>query len=135
MAVNPDSHIPLYEQIVDHVCGLIAAGVYRSGEAVPSVRALAMELHVNPNTIQRAYQELERNGFVHTRKGLGVFVAVGGIGSAIRQTETTIFNRFVDGIDLGRKTKLGPARIETVFRRAMRAGKRSPGSGAKETRK
>jgi len=121
MAINPDSHIPIYEQIVEHVCGLIAAGVYRAEEPLPSVRGMAVEMRVNPNTIQRAYQELERSGFVHTRKGLGVFVASHRAGSAQKQTENAILKRFVDGIELGRKTKLGTARIETVFRRAMRS--------------
>jgi len=135
MAINPDSHIPIYEQIVEHVCGLIASGVYRADEALPSVRGMAVEMRVNPNTIQRAYQELERSGFVRTRKGLGVFVASHGVGSAQQQNENAIFKRFVDGIDLGRKTKLGSARIETVFRRAMRSPRKSPDAGGKGTPK
>jgi GntR family transcriptional regulator len=135
MAINPDSHIPIYEQIVEHVCGLIAAGVYREEEALPSVRGMAVEMRVNPNTIQRAYQELERSGFVRTRKGLGVFVASSGAAPAQQQTESVIFNRFVDGIDLGRRTKLGPARIETVFRRAMRSPRRSTRADDKRTEK
>lgn len=131
MAINPDSHIPIYEQIVEYVCGLIAAGVYRADEVLPSVRAMAVEMRVNPNTIQRAYQELERSGFVHTRKGLGVFVASDGVGSAQKQNENAILERFIDGIDLGRKTKLGSARIQTVFRRAMRSPRRSTGPGGR----
>ncbi len=133
MAVNPDSHIPIYEQIVEHVCGLIAAGVYRADEALPSVRGMALQLRVNPNTIQRAYQELERGGFIRTRKGLGVFVSTQGATSAQKKTENAILERFVEGIDLGRKTKLGPARIQTVFRRAMRSPRRPADPNDKRT--
>lgn len=66
---------PIYEQIVSKYKNLIVRGAIAPNEKMPSVRALAMELSINPNTIQKAYAELERQGFVYTVKGRGNFVA------------------------------------------------------------
>lgn len=66
---------PLYEQIVDKFQTLILKGVLEPNSRMPSVRSLAVELSINPNTIQRAYSELERMGFLYTVKGRGNFVA------------------------------------------------------------
>ena len=66
---------PIYEQIVTKYKNLIVRGVLAPNEKMPSVRSLAMELSINPNTIQKAYDELERQGFVYTVKGRGNFVA------------------------------------------------------------
>ena len=65
---------PLYEQIVDKFQTLILKGVLEPNSRMPSVRSLAVELSINPNTIQRAYSELERTGFIYTVKGRGNFV-------------------------------------------------------------
>ncbi len=54
MNIDPSSHVPIYLQIADAVRAAVAAGVYRSGEVLPSLRAMAIKLHVNPNTVQRA---------------------------------------------------------------------------------
>ena len=65
---------PIYEQIVERFQTLIVSGVLEAGEKMPSVRTLAVELSINPNTIQRAYTELERDGFIYAVKGRGNFV-------------------------------------------------------------
>lgn len=65
---------PLYEQIVDKFSDMILKGVLGPHEKLPSVRTLAMELSINPNTIQRAYMELEHRGFLYSVKGRGNFV-------------------------------------------------------------
>ena len=65
---------PIYEQIAERFQNLIISGVMEKDEKLPSVRMLAVELSINPNTIQRAYAELERDGFIYTVKGRGNFV-------------------------------------------------------------
>ncbi len=65
---------PIYEQIADKFQNLILSGVMEADEKMPSVRSLAIEMSINPNTIQRAYSELERNGFIYSVKGRGNFV-------------------------------------------------------------
>lgn len=66
---------PIYEQIIDKMEELMLLGVLGENEPLPSVRNLAMELSINPNTIQRAYAELERRGYIYTIKGRGSFVS------------------------------------------------------------
>jgi GntR family transcriptional regulator len=66
---------PLYQQIVDEVRRAVALGDLGPEEPLPSVRALAMRLRVNPNTVQQAYRELERAGVVYSRRGQGTFAA------------------------------------------------------------
>ena len=62
---------PIYEQVTEKIQTLILNGVLESDSKLPSVRSLAMELSINPNTIQRAYSELEREGFIYSVKGRG----------------------------------------------------------------
>ncbi len=69
------SRTSIYEQIVDNVKELILAGVLSAEEKLPSVRELSKTLTVNPNTIQKAYRELEYQGFIYTVAGLGTFVS------------------------------------------------------------
>lgn len=66
---------PIYEQIVDGVENLALRGALPAGSQLPSVRQLAMELSINPNTIQRAYAELERRGVIYAAKGRGNFIS------------------------------------------------------------
>lgn len=66
---------PLYEQVSEKFQTLIEKGVLKPDTQMPSVRALAVELSINPNTIQKAYAELERRGYIYTIKGRGNFVS------------------------------------------------------------
>ena len=69
---------PIYEQVVERFKTLILKGAILPDEQMPSVRNLAMELSINPNTIQKAYAELERQGFIYSVKGRGSFVSCDG---------------------------------------------------------
>ena len=66
---------PIYTQITDGIRDQILAGILRQGDKLPSVRELAAQLAINPNTIQRAYRELENQGYLVTLPGKGAFVA------------------------------------------------------------
>jgi GntR family transcriptional regulator len=67
--------VPIYRQIQDQIRYAVAAGLLHAGEQLPTVRALAVELSVNPNTVIKAYTELERAGVLATEQGSGTFVA------------------------------------------------------------
>ncbi|MBR5012083.1 MAG: GntR family transcriptional regulator [Clostridia bacterium] len=86
MTVDVRSRVPLFLQIVAAVRDLVIRGILKPDEALPSVRALASELAINPNTIQKAYAELERQGVIYSLSGRGNFVAsdVSHIASANR---------------------------------------------------
>ena len=75
ISINPQDSRPLYEQIEDNFMKLIAAGIMREDDKLPSVRSLASQLAINPNTIQKAYQELETAGITCSVSGKGSFVA------------------------------------------------------------
>lgn len=72
--INPLDSRPIYEQIVENFKMQIIKGILQEGDQMPSVRSLAVELSTNPNTVQKAYAELERQGFIYTVKGRGNFV-------------------------------------------------------------
>lgn len=78
---------PIYEQVMERFEELILKGVLEPGSQMPSVRNLAMELSINPNTIQRAYMELERQGYIYTVKGRGSFISDSDHLVEIKKTE------------------------------------------------
>jgi GntR family transcriptional regulator len=68
-------HTPIYEQIFNQVVFAVALGTIKPGEQLPSVRQLATDLIINPNTVARAYRELERENIISSQKGVGLFVS------------------------------------------------------------
>jgi GntR family transcriptional regulator len=73
--LDPKSGVPIYRQIQDQIRYGIASGLLSPGEQLPTVRALAVELSVNPNTVIKAYTELERTGVVTSEQGSGTFIS------------------------------------------------------------
>ena len=78
---------PFYQQIKDHVRQLVVSGALKKDEKLPSVRDMAASLAINPNTIQRAYRELESEGYIYTLSGKGTFVAEVDHSNQFRQQE------------------------------------------------
>jgi GntR family transcriptional regulator len=72
--IDPKSGVPFYRQIIEQVKYAIARGVLEPGERLPTVRQLAVDLSINPNTVIRAYRELEIEGVLDTQQGSGTFV-------------------------------------------------------------
>jgi len=95
---------PLYEQIVERFKELIAREILAADDKLPSVRQLAIDLSINPNTIQRAYGELERNGYIYSVKGRGNFVAdISGMLNTRQETYFSVLDeqlRKIDGYSL-----------------------------------
>ncbi|MBV9848988.1 MAG: GntR family transcriptional regulator [Armatimonadetes bacterium] len=73
LRLDSESGVPFYQQVVQQVRRLVASGALAPGDRLPTVRELAAELVLNPNTVARAYQDLEREGVVETRRGQGTF--------------------------------------------------------------
>ena len=82
---NPSSGVPIYLQLMEQVKHGIETGALRPGEQLPGIRPLAEELVINPNTVAKAYRELEHEGVIELRQGAGAFVA--GNAAAKRLTE------------------------------------------------
>ena len=77
VSINTTDPRPIYVQIMDEVRRALVVGTLRSEDPLPSVRQLAADLRLNPNTVAQAYRELEREGVVYVRRGQGTFVAEG----------------------------------------------------------
>ena len=75
LTLNFSSGVPIYRQIVQLLSGKILSGALAPGEKIPSIRDVTAELNVNPNTVAKAYRELELAGLIETRRGMGCFVA------------------------------------------------------------
>ncbi len=73
--IDPMSRQPVYEQIITQVERFVLSGVLKAGEQIPSVRSLSVTLSINPNTIQKAYYDLDRRGILQTVPGKGCFVS------------------------------------------------------------
>ena len=94
MRINFDESKPIYLQIADAIKKAIVRGEYGMGDKVPSVRELAIELKVNPNTVQHAYQELLREGVIFTKRGQGNFVTEDP--EKLRELRESMLNQLVD---------------------------------------
>ena len=78
ITVEPKRGLPLYFQLIEQFKHQIATGLLKEGDQLPTVRQLAVDLEINPNTISKAYAELEREGFLQTKQGVGSFIRQGG---------------------------------------------------------
>jgi GntR family transcriptional regulator len=84
LTVDPRSGVPIYLQIIEQIKRSVALGLLQSGEQLPTVKQLAIDLTVNPNTVARAYRELEREQVIETSPGRGSFVRSNGVADSPR---------------------------------------------------
>ncbi len=119
LKIDPNSHVPIYLQIVEGIRSAVNLGVVRPGEALPSLRSLGVELRVNPNTVQRAFEELEREGLIESRRGVGMYVAQREVSTARSPDETAVVEAFRRGIEVGRNAEIPPRRLRQLFDQAM----------------
>ncbi len=96
--VRPDSQVPIYEQIMSQFVFAIAAGDVQPGERILSVRELAAELVVNPNTVVRAYQELERDGMITSKRGMGMEVAADALTICAERRQRIVLTRLREAL-------------------------------------
>jgi GntR family transcriptional regulator len=120
MHVEPTSQVPVFKQIADYLRSSIAAGIYRSDEALPSKRVLGMKLGVNPHTVQHAYEELQKEGLVQARKGAGMYVAELGVGRAQSGSELACYKLLEQAFKMAREANLSEDQIKNLVERALR---------------
>jgi GntR family transcriptional regulator len=82
---NPSSGVPVYLQLIEQVKHAIDVGALRPGDQLPAIRRVAEELVINPNTVAKAYRDLEHTGLIELRQGAGAFVADNGATSRVAQ--------------------------------------------------
>jgi DNA-binding transcriptional regulator YhcF (GntR family) len=124
--VRPDSPVPIYEQIAAQVIFGVAGGDPPPGDLVPSVRDLAQQLLVNPNTVARAYQDLERMGVLESRRGRGMQVTDGAPDLCDARRREMVRDRIRDALRaggggwVGRPERISPGRVNGRARRRRR---------------
>jgi GntR family transcriptional regulator len=123
--VSPNDGVPIYQQIVNQMRYLAASGRLSAGEQLPPVRKLAEQILVNPNTVARAYRELEQAGVIESRQGSGSFVTE-KVSPLSRRERMRILNERLDML-LAEATQMD-VNLETVVKllrqRATRLGSR-----------
>lgn len=119
--IDQTSFVPLYEQVKAGLRREIALGALKPGEPLPSIRDLAATLLINPNTVARAYGELERDRLITTRKGKGCFVSEDSKSLPGRDTLKRLDGLFEAVIQDARKTGAGPSEIRRTFEDSLRA--------------
>src|SRR5580704_18803895 len=119
MRIDPRSHVPIYLQIAEEIRAAVAAGIYRPGEVLPSLRAMAVEIQVNPNTVQRAYDELEREGLIYSQRGRGLFVCEKGTASAQLNAGDGVRRSFDEAIRASLAAGMKTRQIRQIFHTAL----------------
>ncbi|WP_411345295.1 GntR family transcriptional regulator [Paenibacillus sp. WLX1005] len=117
------SRKPIYEQLMDKIKELIVYGVLKPDEQLPSVRSLSTQLTVNPNTIQKAYRELEREGYIYSQAGKGSFVSPvqhQPNASQMEEMRGKLLKLFAEAIYLG----FTQEDMEKLYRQAMEEQRR-----------
>ncbi len=134
MNLNTASDRPVFQQIADAIRQDIAAGVFAPSEAVPSIRAQATALRINPNTIKRAYDELQAEGIIEQRPGLGLFVTGAGAAKANAQTVNVLRATFERGVRMGVAARVGRPEIDRAYAGAWESAGSSGRASAQETK-
>ncbi len=111
---------PIYLQIVDQISKNIAVGHLKPEDPLPSVRQLAIDLTINPNTVARAYLELEHRGILHKRQGQGTYVSAQAIETSRRERRKIVATLFDKAIVEALNAGLGPAEIEEIYSQLLR---------------
>ena len=106
---------PIYEQICRQVKGAIAAGKLKPGEPLPSIRALARDLRISVITTKRAYEELERDGFICTQAGKGSFVAAQDAELARESNLREIEEHLQAAVELSRQIELPAEELQHIL--------------------
>jgi len=119
IAIDPSSGVPIYMQIVSQIKTGIAMGRLLPEDPLPSVRQLAVELSVNPNTVARAYLDLEYDGIIYKRQGAGTFVSGQGVEMSKNERRKVlgelIEKALVEGVNLG----LDERELRETFERVL----------------
>lgn len=114
LRINSSSGVPIYLQLMEQIKHAVDTGAVRAGEQLPTIRKVAEELAMNPNTVARAYRELEHEGIIEVRHGSGAFIAETTSSSksnAVRQTGEVLRK----AIEKSRALGLSEAELRRVF--------------------
>jgi GntR family transcriptional regulator len=98
LTVDPRSGVPIYLQLIEQVKRSVAIGILTAGEQLPTVKQLALDLTINPNTVAKAYRELERDGVIETAAGRGSFVRANGVADSTKSAANDVARDSIESV-------------------------------------
>jgi len=119
--IDPTNGLAIYEQVARQVVFAVAGGAIAPGELVPSVRELARDLAVNPNTIARAYRELQARGVLESVRGTGLAVTQGALANCREQRVRMIRERLQQVLLEAKQSRLDPGQLRTLVQSELAA--------------
>jgi GntR family transcriptional regulator len=129
--VDTSSFVPIYEQIKSEFKREIFQGELKPHDALPSIRDLATELLINPNTVARAYRELEMEGYIYTRKGKGCYVSDNSAKLMVQERRTILTRTLDEAIEEASKFGLSAAEIKKLFDERLNTSQKVTKKGEK----
>lgn len=127
LSIEPNNGIPIYEQLIRQIKFAVAEGIVVPGQLIPSVRELAKQLAVNPNTVQRAYLELQTEEVLETLRGRGMAVCAGAKRKCITDRQSLLADRLSAVVVEAIRSGLEPERLRDMFEKSIKNAMRSEG--------
>jgi GntR family transcriptional regulator len=124
LKINTGNGVPIYLQIVEQVKRSVAMGRLKAEDSLPSVRQLAMELTINPNTVARAYLDLEHEGVIYKRQGQGTFVSPDAVAATRRERQKAAAALLRQAAAEAVEAGMTPEEIETLYRGVVQRGRK-----------
>lgn len=128
--IEPNNGMPIFEQVMRQIKFAVAEGTLVPGQLLPSVRLLAKKLAVNPNTIQRAYQELQTEEVLESLRGRGIAVCAGAKRRCVTDRQTLLGQRLTAVVEEAIRGGLEPERLREMFDKAIKQATRNEGAQA-----
>ena len=119
--IHADNGVPVYEQVVRQITFAIARGALRPGEMIPSVRQLARQLAINPNTVARAYRQLQDQQIIESVRGTGMQVRQEALPRCRAERLSVISQRFAAAIEEARQSQLSDEEIRQLVEQTLAA--------------
>lgn len=123
--INPQSNVAVFAQIENEVRFAIASGALQAGDKLPTVRAVAERLRINPNTVAKAYRDLEIMGLVYTRRGMGIFIRDGVSEKCRDECRHQVVRKIHEVVAEAKASGLRPAEITALAKKSF-ASKATP---------
>lgn len=110
--ISSNNNKPIYEQITEQVKAMVMSGELKHGEAIPSMRALAKSLHVSVITVQKAYEQLQKDGFIETTVGRGSFISANGKEFYQEEQQKRVEEHLQEAVGIAKKSNI---QLETLI--------------------
>ncbi|XZE19203.1 GntR family transcriptional regulator [Pirellulaceae bacterium SH449] len=120
LSVEPDNGMPIYEQLVRQIKYAVAEGVLVPGQVIPSVRELARQLAVNPNTVQRAFMQLQDEDVLQALRGRGMAVCPGAKQRCVSDRKQLLAERLESVLEEAIRGGLDPERLRDMFEKGLK---------------